>query len=121
MLRINPPGEDGLERAAERAAVPADDRPEQKPDYLHLVALAEQQAASYVQQVSRKSWTRNYRAFHNQHFADSKYLHKDWARRSKIFVPKTRSAVRLFQKQAGLPADGHPTNDVIARLQQTAR
>src|SRR5215831_18518580 len=23
--------------------------------------------------------------------------------------PKTRSAVRLFQKQAGLPADGHPT------------
>ncbi len=94
MLRVTPPGEDGLERAAERAAAPADDGPERKPDYLHLVALAEQQAASYVQQVNRKSWTRNYRAFHNQHFADSKYLHKDWARRSKIFVPKTRSAVR---------------------------
>src|ERR1043166_6933490 len=94
MLRVNPPGEDGLERAAARAAVPADDRPEQKVVYLHLVALAEQQAASYVQQVNRKSWTRNYPAFPNQHFADSKYLHKDWARRSKIFVPKTRSAVR---------------------------
>jgi hypothetical protein len=74
--------------------VPADDGAEPKLDYLHLVALAEQQAGSYVQQVNRKSWTRNYRAFHNQHFADSKYLHKDWARRSKIFVPKTRSAVR---------------------------
>ena len=35
--------------------------------------------------------------------------------------PKTRSAVRLFQKQAGLPADGHPTPDVVRRLQQTAR
>ena len=38
-----------------------------------------------------------------------------------LLGPKTRSAVRLFQKQAGLPADGHPTGDVIARLQQTAR
>jgi membrane-bound lytic murein transglycosylase B len=38
-----------------------------------------------------------------------------------LLGPKTRSAVRLFQKQAGLPADGHPTNDLIAKLQQTAR
>jgi len=35
--------------------------------------------------------------------------------------PKTRSAVRLFQKQAGLPADGHPTPEVVRRLQQAAR
>jgi membrane-bound lytic murein transglycosylase B len=38
-----------------------------------------------------------------------------------LLGPKTRSAVRLFQKQAGLPADGHPTSDVVRRLQQTAR
>ena len=38
-----------------------------------------------------------------------------------LLGPKTRSAVRLFQKQAGMPADGHPTNEVIARLQQAAR
>jgi membrane-bound lytic murein transglycosylase B len=38
-----------------------------------------------------------------------------------LLGPKTRSAVRLFQKQAGLPADGHPTNDVIAKLRQAAR
>jgi membrane-bound lytic murein transglycosylase B len=35
-----------------------------------------------------------------------------------LLGPKTRSAVRLFQKQAGLPADGHPTPDVVRRLQQ---
>jgi membrane-bound lytic murein transglycosylase B len=35
--------------------------------------------------------------------------------------PKTRSAVRLFQQQSGLPADGHPTPEVVRRLQQTAR
>lgn len=38
-----------------------------------------------------------------------------------LLGPKTRSAVRLFQKQVGLPADGHPTNDVIGRLQRQAR
>jgi len=38
-----------------------------------------------------------------------------------LLGPKTRSAVRLFQKQAGLPADGHPTPDVVARLQRTVR
>ncbi|MBV8394197.1 MAG: lytic murein transglycosylase [Alphaproteobacteria bacterium] len=38
-----------------------------------------------------------------------------------LLGPKTRSAVRLFQKQAGLPADGHPTPEVVARLQQTVR
>ena len=38
-----------------------------------------------------------------------------------LLGPKTRSALRLFQKQAGLPADGHPTPAVVARLQQTVR
>jgi membrane-bound lytic murein transglycosylase B len=33
-----------------------------------------------------------------------------------LLGPKTRSAVRLFQKQAGLPADGHPTPEMVARL-----
>jgi membrane-bound lytic murein transglycosylase B len=38
-----------------------------------------------------------------------------------LLGPKTRSALRLFQKQVGLPADGHPTPDVVRRLQQAAR
>lgn len=38
-----------------------------------------------------------------------------------LLGPKTRSAVRLFQKQIGLPADGHPTPAVVRRLQQAAR
>jgi membrane-bound lytic murein transglycosylase B len=38
-----------------------------------------------------------------------------------LLGPKTRSAVRLFQKQAGLPADGHPTRDMVARLQRAVR
>jgi membrane-bound lytic murein transglycosylase B len=38
-----------------------------------------------------------------------------------LLGPKTRSAVRLFQKQAGLPADGHPTPEMVARLQRAVR
>jgi membrane-bound lytic murein transglycosylase B len=36
-----------------------------------------------------------------------------------LLGPKTRSAVRMFQKKIGLPADGHPTPDVVQRLVQT--
>jgi hypothetical protein len=63
-------------------------------DYLHLITIAEQQANLYVQQVNRRAWSRSYRAFHNEHFVGSKYGHRDWSNRSKIFRPKTRSAVR---------------------------
>ncbi|MBV8186122.1 MAG: lytic murein transglycosylase [Alphaproteobacteria bacterium] len=38
-----------------------------------------------------------------------------------LLGPKTRSAVRLFQKQVGVPADGHATPDLVRRLQQAAR
>ncbi|MPZ32362.1 MAG: lytic murein transglycosylase [Rhodospirillales bacterium] len=35
-----------------------------------------------------------------------------------LLGPKTRSAVRLHQKQIGMPADGHPTPEFVRRLQQ---
>jgi len=38
-----------------------------------------------------------------------------------LLGPKTRSAVRLFQKQVGLPADGHPTPELVTRLQRAVR
>ncbi len=38
-----------------------------------------------------------------------------------LLGPKTRSAVRMFQKQAGLPADGHATPEMVQRLQQAVR
>lgn len=38
-----------------------------------------------------------------------------------LLGPKTRSAVRLYQKQIGMPADGHPTPDFVRRLQQAVR
>jgi hypothetical protein len=97
----SPPGEDGVNDLYQHAsdlALPPGSAPERvghdAPDYLHLITIAEQQANLYVQQVNRRAWSRSYRAFHNEHFAGSKYGHKDWSNRSKIFRPKTRSAVR---------------------------
>lgn len=63
-------------------------------DFLGLVREAEQQALLYVQQANRRAWSQSYRAFHNEHFVGSKYTRPDWRGRSKLFVPKTRAAVR---------------------------
>ena len=38
-----------------------------------------------------------------------------------LLGPKTRTGVRLFQKQAGLPADGHPTPDMVRKVQSATR
>lgn len=38
-----------------------------------------------------------------------------------LLGPKTRSAVRLYQRQIGMPADGHPTPEFVRRLQQAVR
>jgi hypothetical protein len=122
MLRTTPPGEDGvndLYHHALAAATPpgaalesAAARDASHIDYLHLIAIAEQQANLYVQQVNRRAWSRSYRAFHNEHFVGSKYGHKDWANRSKIFRPKTRSAVR--KDGAAVAASLFGTVDAIA-------
>jgi hypothetical protein len=99
----SPPGEDGIDDLYQHtldAATPPGAAPESASaraagvDYLHLITVAEQQANLYVQQVNRRAWSRSYRAFHNEHFVGSKYGHRDWSNRSKIFRPKTRSAVR---------------------------
>jgi membrane-bound lytic murein transglycosylase B len=38
-----------------------------------------------------------------------------------LLGPKTRTAVRMFQKQVGMPADGHATPALVARLQKDVR
>jgi hypothetical protein len=63
-------------------------------DFLGLVRIAEQQAQLYTAQVNRRAWSQSLRAFHNEHFVGSKYTKPEWRNRSRLFVPKTRAAVR---------------------------
>ena len=122
MLRATPPGEDGVTRPhpspleeapmarelvrAEKGFVTRDEESayesddeipfDEKPsdtEFLQMVYEADQQALQYVNQVNRDQWERGYRAFHQEHFSDSKYLTRDFSNRSRLFVPKTRGAV----------------------------
>lgn len=94
-----PPGEDGVEHAALHATEHpegVDDYSIERPgiDFLSVVRQAEQQAQLYMAQVNRRAWAQSYRAHHNEHFIGSKYTKPEWRNRSRLFVPKTRTAVR---------------------------
>lgn len=100
-----PPGEDGtmgggeeqLENTAEQNAeyTGVETEPDEGGiDFLQLVRQAEDQALLYVAQVNRKAWSQSLRAFHQEHYVGSKYTQPDWRGRSRLFVPKTRAAVR---------------------------
>jgi len=123
MLRAQPPGEDGVtksrpsstddniglsSRTLARAEdghgeagmnvegdddIPFDEKPDDN-EFLQMVYEADQQALQYVNQVNRQHWERGYRAYHQEHFGDSKYKTRDYQNRSKLFVPKTRTSVR---------------------------
>jgi hypothetical protein len=108
------PGEDGvekpfeaddeLENKAARAAgeVGDDDYDDDEDDnhkpsdkeFLQMVAEADSQSGDYLEQINRKSWERAYKAYHQEHFQGSKYGTTDYRNRSKLFVPKTRGAIR---------------------------
>ena len=100
-----PMGEDGTTRgrgleneAQDEAEAPfgvtKDGAGNEDIDFLQLVKEAEQQALLYATQVNRKAWSQSLRAFHQEHYIGSKYTRPEWRGRSRLFVPKTRTAVR---------------------------
>jgi hypothetical protein len=91
-----PEPDDELENQAAAAAENPPELQQDVPDvdFLGLVRIAEQQAQLYTAQVNRRAWSQSLRAFHNEHFIGSKYTKPEWRNRSRLFVPKTRAAVR---------------------------
>lgn len=79
---------------------------------LKMAQEAASQAQTYVQQTVRAYWARSYKAFHNKHFEGSKYHSPEYRGRSKLFRPKTRTAV--FKKMATAAQALYSTADVIA-------
>jgi hypothetical protein len=51
-------------------------------------------SSDYMQQTLRPGWSKAYRAFGNRHVDGSKYDTTRYRNRNKLFVPKTRMAVR---------------------------
>ena len=72
-----------------------DGRPDLTDDQLlMLVRDAESLSSTYMETAFRTAWARSYKAYRNEHFDGSKYTSDQFKARSKIFRPKTRSAVR---------------------------
>lgn len=86
---LTPPTEDGLEIDA----VPIMD-PEDEKEWVQRFKTALSSANNDQSAKLTTSWARNYRAYNNRHFAGSKYESFKYRNRSKLFKPKTRSAVR---------------------------
>ena len=85
---------DQLENLTSQVGLPEPAEPEPEINFLALVREAEAQSSRYLNQMNLKAWAQAMRAFHQQHFAGSKYNNPDWRGRSQFFRPKTRSAVR---------------------------
>lgn len=61
---------------------------------LGVIGQAERISRDYQSRTIERSLNRSYRAWQNQHAEGSKYLGASFKGRSRLFVPKTRSAVR---------------------------
>lgn len=67
--------------------------------WLSLARQAKTANESY-QAGPKLRWAQAYRAYNNQHFADSKYLSDRWRGRSKLHRPKTRNSVHKADARA---------------------
>lgn len=63
-------------------------------NFLGLLARADQQSKEYQQRTVDKSLAMSYRAWQSLHAENSKYQGEAFRGRSRIYVPKTRAAVR---------------------------
>lgn len=71
-----------------------DKEDKKKIDFLSLIGQAERISKDYQQRTIEQPLSRSYRAWQNQHATTSKYLGTAYRGRSRLFMPKTRSAVR---------------------------
>ena len=81
-------------------------------DYLQLCRDAYESSTSYFDANFRKQIEDNMRMFQSKHPKDSKYLSDAYKHRSKIFRPKTRSAVR--KNEAAAAAAFFANTDVVS-------
>lgn len=102
------PGEDGFNNVgslhrqarAQATASVAGTPIDPEYDYLQLLKTGRQRLTTYYTENLQAPIDANYRAYRNKHFAGSKYWHSEYRNRSKLFRPKTRTAVRKADASA---------------------
>jgi len=92
--------------------------------WVQIAQDAYQKSTTYVDNNYRKQWENNYRHFMSRHHAGSKYYKASYLYRSRIFRPKTRSAIRnneaaavaaFFSNQDVVSIQSQNTNDPMQR------
>lgn len=66
----------------------------QKTDFLKLSREAFDSSSTFIEANLRPDWDYSIRAFKSEHAAGSKYLSPEYASRSRLFRPKTRTVIR---------------------------
>lgn len=100
--------------AAPSAEDMVEEAPWQIPEDVDWVRLAQQsmrQGRAHIATNLQRRWGDSYRAYNNEHYAGSKYTMPQWRGRTRLFVPKTRAAVRAADaaKAAALFSTADPT------------
>lgn len=80
--------------------------------WLDLVQDAYHQSTTFMDNNYRRQWDTNIRNFQSRHPAGSKYYHSSYNWRSKLFRPKTRSAIR--NNEAAAVAAFFANRDVVS-------
>ncbi|SVC35186.1 uncharacterized protein METZ01_LOCUS288040, partial [marine metagenome] len=80
--------------------------------WLKLAKDAFENSTSYIDNNYRNQWERNISLFRSQHPKGSKYHSKEYTHRSRLFRPKTRSAIRT--NEAACAAAFFSTDDVVS-------
>ena len=69
-------------------------------EWLRLATLAYKSSADYMDESLRGRWNDAIRAFNSQHATGSRYNNPAYDKRSRVFRPKTRSAIRKNEAAA---------------------
>ena len=85
---------------------------EGKSAWLTLAREAYNSSTSYLDANYRRQWERNISLFQSEHPTGSKYHTAGYQHRSRLFRPKTRSAIRT--NEAAVAAAFFATEDIVS-------
>jgi hypothetical protein len=85
---------------------------DEKSSWLTLARQAYDSSTTYLDANYRRQWERNLKLFQSEHPSGSKYGTTQYTHRSRLFRPKTRSAIRT--NEAAVAAAFFATEDVVS-------
>ena len=84
----------------------------ERSPWLKLASDAYRSSTSYLDSNYRKQWERNISLFQSDHPSGSKYHTQQYTHRSRLFRPKTKSAIRT--NEAAVASAFFATEDVVS-------